>query len=582
MARALRRLTIVAIALALVAGAWWWTRSRPARSDAPNQAARIARGGELVASSRSDPSSYNSYVQSGATTELVMLLTQARLVRVNRATDDLEPWLAESWTTSDDGRTFTLKLRQAAFSDGVPFTSDDVLFSFQAAYDEKLQSPLRESVQAGGQPLEVSAPDASTVVVRFPVPFAPGLRLLDNLPILPKHKLAAALAAGTFASQWTPAGPMDSLAGLGPFVLMEHISGQRVVFARNPRYFRHDANGTQLPYLDRLMLVIIGDQNTESLRLQAAETDLMSNGEIRPPDYAAFKQLESSGRLRVYRIGTSLDPDFLWFNLSSKGRPSPGRALVGQKAFRQAISYGVDRQAIADTVYLGAAVPIFGPVSPGNVKWHSPDVPIRSYDPAKARALLASIGLTDRNADGMLETPDGAPARFSMLSQAGHIRGRTASAIQSQLQQVGIQVDVVPLDPGGIIERYRDGDYDSIYFGIQASSTDPSLNLDLWLSSGDKHFWNPAQRTPSTEWEKRIDDLMREQSQVPDLARRQRAFAEVQRILGEEVPIIHFVASRVTIATTPRVLGATPVLQLPQLLWSADTLATAGAGASGR
>jgi peptide/nickel transport system substrate-binding protein len=220
-------------------------------------------------------------------------------------------------------------------------------------------------------------------------------------------------------------------------------------------------------------------------------------------------------------------------------------------------------------------VPVFGPVSPGNAKWYSPDVPIKTYDPVRARALLAGLGLADRDGDGLLDTPAGKPVRFSMLSQAGHIRGRTAAAIQSQLQQVGIGVDLVSLDPGGIVNRYGQGDYDSIYFGIQASSTDPSLNLDLWLSSGDKHFWNPGQRQPATEWEKRIDDLMREQSQAKDLAQRQRAFAAVQRILGEELPIIYFVAPRVTIATTRRVLDARPVLQLPQLLWSADTLAAA-------
>jgi len=576
MARVFRSL-IVVLALAIVVVGVWWTHRRGPQTTEASHADRIARGGELIASVRSDPSSYNRYVQSGAATDLVALLTQARLVRVNRATDDLEPWLAESWTTSADGLTFTLKLRQALFSDGVPFTADDVLFSFQAAYDDRVQSSLKASLEAGGQPLKVSAPDRSTVVIQFPVPFAAGLRLLDNLPILPKHKLAAALDAGRLADEWTAARPLDTIAGLGPFVLTEHISGQRLVFARNPHYFRHDAKGTQLPYLDRLTVAIIGEQNAEALRLQAGEIDLMSSGEIRPPDYAAFKKLESEGRLRLYEIGTSLDPDFLWFNLSGKNATSPGRALLAQKAFRQAVSYGVDRQAIADSVYLGAAVPIYGPVSPGNVTWFSPDVPIRTYDVTRARALLASLGLVDRDGDGMLETAAGAPVRFSMLSQAGHIRGRTAAVIKSQLQQIGVGVDLVTLDPGGIVKRFGDGDYDSIYFGIQASSTDPSLNLDLWLSSGHNHFWNPGQRVPATEWEKRIDELMQEQSQARDLAQRKRAFADVQRILGEELPIIYFVAPRVTIATTPRVLGPTPVLQLPQLLWSADTLASATA-----
>ena len=130
-----------------------------------------------------------------------------------------------------------------AFSDGVPFTSADVLFAFEAVYDERVNSPLKSSLQVDGQPLRVSAPDASTVVITFPAPFGPGLRILDNLPILPQHKLGAALAAGTLADNWTPGQPLDTIAGLGPFVLSEHASGERLVFVRNPHYFRRDAPG---------------------------------------------------------------------------------------------------------------------------------------------------------------------------------------------------------------------------------------------------------------------------------------------------------------------------------------------------
>jgi peptide/nickel transport system substrate-binding protein len=580
MTRALKSLLILAIAGAAGVAAWRWPDARA--SPAPTLADALTPGGELIASLRSDPPSYNRYVRITAATDLVSLLTQARLVRVNRATDELEPWLAESWTSSPDGLTATLKLRQAAFSDGVPFTAADVLFSFQAVYDETVHSALKESLEVNGQPLQVSAPDPATVVIRFPALFAPGLRLLDNLPILPRHKLAAALAAGTFADEWTPARPLETVAGLGPFVLTEHVSGQRLVFTRNPHYFRRDRHGTRLPYLDQLTVQIVADQNTEALRLQAGEIDLMSNGDLRPQDYAAFTRLESGGRLRLHQVGTSLDPDFLWFNLSPKGAASPGRAFLAHKAFRQALSYGVDRQALADVVYLGAAVPIFGPVSPSNTTWYSADTPVRGHDPARARVLLAGLGLIDRNRDGMLETAAGAPVRFSMLSQAGHLRGRTAAALQAQLRQLGLAVDLVSLDPSAIFRRFQEGDYDSIYFGIQASSTDPALSLDFWLSTGDSHFWNPAQAAPSAAWEQRIDALMREQSQARDLPQRQRAFAEVQRIMADELPAIYFVAPRVTIATTARVRNPTPVLQLPQLLWSADTLATSAATAPAR
>ena len=104
----------------------------------------------------------------------------------------------------------------------------------------------------------------------------------------------------------------------------------------------------------------------------------------------------------------------------------------------------------------------------------------------------------------MLEDASGQPARFSVLTQSGHtIRERTAAVLQEQLRKVGVAVDVVGLDPGGMMQRWQKGDYDAIYFGVQGSQTDPALGAEFWLSSGGWHFWNPGQATPATEWERR-------------------------------------------------------------------------------
>ena len=221
------------------------------------------------------------------------------------------------------------------------------------------------------------------------------------------------------------------------------------------------------------------------------------------------------------------------------------------------MSAAVDRQAIANTVYLGNAVPILGPVSPGNVKWYAADSSEPRPDLARARSLLSGLGLADRNNDGMLETAAGEPVRFSVLVQAGHIRAQVASALQAQLKTIGIQLDVVAMDGKSMFGRMQAGDYEAIYHGLQASSTDPALNAEFWLSSGESHFWNPAQKSPDG-WERRIDDLMREQAQALEIGQRQRAFAEVQRIMRDELPAIYFVAPRVSIATTMRVVNATP------------------------
>ena len=118
-------------------------------------------------------------------------------------------------------------------------------------------------------------------------------------------------------------------------------------------------------------------------------------------------------------------------------------------------------------------------------------------------------------------------------------RERTVSLLQEQLRQLGVGVDVVGLDLGSIGKRWVTGDYDSIFHGWQASATDPAMNLDFWLSSGNNHFWNPGQAKPATAWEARLDDLMREQVGASDLAERQRLFVEAQRVFGEGAGLVH-------------------------------------------
>jgi peptide/nickel transport system substrate-binding protein len=178
----------------------------------------------------------------------------------------------------------------------------------------------------------------------------------------------------------------------------------------------------------------------------------------------------------------------------------------------------------------------------------------------------------------MLEDAAGAPARFSVVTQQGHtIRQRTVAVLQEQLRQAGVAVDVTGLDPNALFDRWSRGDYDAMYFGVQSSATDPGLNPQFWLSSGNFHFWNPRQRSPSTGWERRIDALFQEQSVATGLAIRQHLMAEAEGVLADQLPAIYFVAPKVTLAVSRRVVNAQPAPQIPQLLWSADTLAAAPA-----
>jgi peptide/nickel transport system substrate-binding protein len=529
-----------------------------------------ARGGSLTATIRSEPQTFNRFVDNQAPTDAVTRLTHATLTRLNRVTGDYEPWLAEKWTISPDGRVLTFTLRDGVtFSDGVPFTSADVVFTFRALYDPKVDSVLKSGIEVQGKPLQVSAPDPRTVVITLPAPFAPAVGLLDNVPIYPKHQLEAALDAHTFGEAWGLTTKPGTMAGLGPFVAGEYVPGQRMTFTRNAHYWQKDAAGAALPYLDSIVLEFVKTADAEVLRLEAGSIDLMTQADVRPQDLAALRRLRDQGAVQIAEVGIGVDPNMLWFNLAPSPAARKAKPYLQRTEFRQAISYAVDRAALVNTVYLGAAIPIYGPVTEGNRMWYSGAAPTYAHDAAKAKALFASVGLTDRNGDGMLEDAAGQPARFSVLTQGGTVRERSATVIQEQLRLAGVTVDVVALDPPSMFSRFGKADYESIYWGFQASAFDPAMNLDFWTSGGSGHVWNFG---PPAPWEKRIDDLMQKQAAAQSLAERQRLFAEVQKVFGENLPAIYFAAPKVSVAMSRRVGGAVPVVLDPKILWNAATL----------
>jgi peptide/nickel transport system substrate-binding protein len=581
------RLLGIVITAGMLAAAYAFWRSADAPGSIASKEETRTRGGQLVGSIRAVPRSFNRLVAREQTAELLSLLTQGRLVRINRSTFELEPWLAEKWDTSPDGRTFTLHLRPGVtWSDGQPFTAADVLFTLQAVYDPKTESVVSEQLTIGGKPIAAAAPDDHTVVLTYPTPSGPGLRLFDALVILPKHKLEAALKEGTFGNAWNSATPPADIVGTGPFTLREYVPGQRLVLDRNPRYWRKGADGAQLPYLDRIVLQVVPDQDAELLRLQAGDID-MTQSELRPDDYVAAKRAESQGKLKLVELGVGPDADAFWFDLKPEAwKKDPRFTFVSRREFRQAISHAVDREAFAENVFLGAAVPIWGPITPGNKIWFSPNVLRYPHDVNKAKELLKGIGLEDRNGNGVVEDAQGNEARFTVITQRGigwYERG--TNELRTQLARAGIALEIAPIDNGALIKRMLSSDYEAIYYRPLTTDLDPAANVDFWLSSGSGHFWNlpddesparkaPAPRAPATpDWQARIDMLMTEQAATVDLEKRKQIFNEVQKTFAENLPVLYFVAPRLYYAHNARVLGVAPSVQRPPALWNADAIA---------
>lgn len=565
-----RLLLIVAVIVIVTGAAALWRRGL-----VPQGAAGPRRGGEVIAAIRAEPRSFNRLLDARQGTDMVAMLTQGRLVRLNRSSFELEPWLAETWESSSDGLTHTFHLRRGVtWSDGTPFTSADVLFTLDAIFDPAVKSVLASGLLIDGRPIRATAPDAHTVVITFPAPFGPGVHRLDGLWILPRHKLAAALEAGTFADAWSTKAPPGDIVGTGPFTIARYEPGQRLVFERNPRYWRRDSDGSALPYLERLVLEVVPDDNAQILRLESGAVDLIAN-ELRPDDYTIAKRAADQGRLKLIELGVGPDADAFWFCLKPEAKKrDPRFAFVQQPAFRQAISHAVNREEYANTVYLGAAVPVWGPVTPGNKPWFSPDVPRYPYDPARSRELLKGLGLEDRNGNGTVEDAKGTEARFTVITQRGVTNYERGGAfVRDELAKVGIALEVAPLEFNTMIGRMLEADYDAMYYRPVLSHLDPALTTDFWLSSGTSRIWNFAQAAPATEWERRADALMAQQSAELDPARRRELFNEVQRLFAENLPVLYFAAPRLYYAHAARVTGVSPSVLRPPALWDVDRLA---------
>ncbi len=560
--------------VALLVGISWLWRSGQGSYRSIDTSA--SRGGEIVGSLRVEPRTFNRIVSRDQGADLLSLLTQGRLVRVNRSTFELEPWLADRWESSQDGLTHTLHLRSGVtWSDGQPLSSADVAFSLEVATHDPA-SVLAESLLVGGKAIHATTPDAQTVVLTFAATSGLGLRLLDNLPILPKHKLESAAKAGQFASAWNTKTPPSEVVGTGPFILREYQPGQRVVLDRNIRYWRRASDGGALPYLDRIVLDIVPDQNAELLRLQSGVADLMQDS-LRPEDFVSTRRLEQRGTLTIVEVGVG-EADGLWFCLKPEAKQKDPRfAFVRRPEFRHALSHAVDREAFAREAFQGEAVPVWGLVSPGNRLWFSPNLPRYPYDIARAKELLKSLGLEDRNGNGTVEDSRGAEARFTVITQRGvgaYERGTTV--LRDETAKIGVVLDIVPLEYGAMIQRMLACDYEAIYMAVLTTDMDPAGNLDLWLSSGSAHYWNLAQKTPATPWEAQVDALMLEQAAELDDSRRHAIFDRVQRLVSENLPAVHFVAPRTYAAHSTRLRGVVPAVKRPPILWNADMLSVSG------
>jgi peptide/nickel transport system substrate-binding protein len=534
-------------------------------------------GGRLVSAQRSEPKTLNWAIASDSGSREVLQRLMADLIHINRQSMATEPALAKTWKSSKGGLHWELELRQGIkFSDGHPFDADDVVFTFRAILDESAHSIQRSLLTLDGKPIQVRKLGPYTVAFDLPHAYSVPDRLFDGVFILPRHRLEAAWKAGKLSDAWPLNTPPSEIAGLGPFRLKEYIAGQRITLERNPYYWKTDEAGTQLPYLSELTFLFAGSEDNQVMRFEAGESDVISR--LGPRNYAVLEKSRVRRGFELVNAGASLEYSFLFFNLSNLPAGSASQlvahqAFLRRKAFRQAVSAAIDRDAIVRLVYMGRAAALAGPVAPGNKPWvnNSLPAPVRSAE--RARKLLSADGFKwDR--EGTLLDPSGQPVEFSVIvSNNSAERMQMAAMIQQDLKQIGVKLEVTKLEFGSVLDRIQNTrQFEACILSLGSADADPNPDLPVWLSSGPNHFWNPSQSSPATPWEAEIDRLMNAQQVTPNYAERKRLFDRVQSLVTENLPLVPLVSPHLLAGAKGRLVNFKPAIIEPYVLWNVEQL----------
>jgi peptide/nickel transport system substrate-binding protein len=507
--------------------------------------------GELRFCLRSEPKTFDPLKVEDDSSVVIRYLTGGVLLRLNRQTQVLQPELAQSWKVSKDGKQITFTLRSGiSFSDGTPFSAEDVAFTINQLMDPALHSPTGDAFRSGPGNVDTKVISPTQISITFPAPVAGLDRQFDQVAILSAHS------------------SKKEMAVLGPFMVADYKPGATVFLKRNSNYWKTDAQGRKLPYLDSIRLDIQPNRDVEMLRFKRGEIDLVNS-----LDSEYFDKLAATSPQLVHDAGPSLDSEQMWFNEVTKSPlPAYKKNWFRSATFRRAISQAINREDLARVVFRGHAQPAVGPVSPANKFWFNASLKAEALSPDGALKALQGEGFRMEN--GTLKDKDGNAVVFSIITNAGNkARERMATMIQEDLQKIGIQVNVVTLDFPSLIERMTQTfDYEAIMLGLTNVGLDPSEQMNVWLSSSENHQWNPSEKVPETAWEAEIDRLMRAQASSADPKRRKESFDRVQEIAVQQAPFIYLVNRNALSAVAAKVQGASPVILVPQTYWNAERL----------
>lgn len=438
-----RRLGASAIAIAIAAGllTGW--------AAAPSAAAEVKRGGTLTMARPDEPLTFDPFIPSDNGSIYAQEQVCDSLVEADETGLGLRPGLAESWEPSADGLTWTLKIRDAKFSNGDPVTVEDVVFSLETA------AGPTAAYAFGFEPVEsFAAGEGNTVVIKLKRGYTP-------LPAVLSLFSAAIVNKKAFEADRDGFGQKPVCAG--PFMVEEYARGSRVVLVPNPHYWDKGVDGKPLPYLDRVEMLYVPESNARVLGLRNGDYDVIAT-----VPFNQAKSLEGGSDITL-EVQPIFRLDYVYLNHAKKP--------LDDKRIRLALNYAADREAILKTVYFG-----YGEIPNSympKVNFHSETVPLIPYDIEKARQLVQEAGY------------DGTPIQLMVDTGNAPFR-QIATILQQGWTAAGLKVEIVEFDVGTAFGMTQKGDYQAYvsYITSDINDTDELAIIQADYNSGTNSFFS--------------------------------------------------------------------------------------------
>lgn len=506
-------------------------------------------GGTMINSTIGEgPKTFNPFNSKDATSSTFADIMYDGLVTIDPVSGQYIPKLAKSFEIN--GNDYIVHLRHGVkWSDGKPITADDVYFTWKnIILDGYGNTSMRDSISVDGKLPTVQKLDDYTVKFTTPEPFAPFLASLST-PIAPKHIFEPAVKKGkeffdTFMS--TNINPKD-LVTSGPFRMVEYVPAQRAVYKRNPDYYVINSKGEKLPYLEKIIYLIVGDANNEVLKFEGGELDVIG---VKGSDVPRFKERQEHGDFSMINLGPDTGTMYLSMNLNDR-KDENGKPYVDpikgkwfrDLNFRKAVDLVIDRENMVYNIANGFAKPLFTPESLNSIFLNEELKPY-PRDVDKAKEFLRASGFTwDKK--GRLRDKDGNRVEFDLLTNAGNSeREAIGVMIKQDLEDLGMKVNFKPIEFNSLVNKLLSTyEWDMVVMGLTGSPLEPNGGKNVWLSNGALHMYNQRKTAEAgvnlLPWEKELDYLFEKGATALTFDERKKFYDRYQEIIYTEKPMIY-------------------------------------------